>query len=648
MTEFSETARPEQPSPTADADAPLPPAAPKLYDPTRNKKWGVATIEETQTEFDGNQEALAARIRDDKDRRHKKTWEDAVERASEGVRMKVFKASLTGTGRATELMVHKTGYKAPTTQQRIHLGEYFPWAAPELQIWMERSRVEREPGEGVDDFDMPSDRIIIEMGKEAAKKAGCWGVPQIIMVTSNGVEAADLPRNIGWKEGRKSPYPWWEDKGALTHPWQDSHLVMERLEPSQQKDPQPEWSCDLFVRNGEPVVLRGRGFVARSDGRALLGSADALNQFQPHVSFATQKTKDLTVPGDRTGRRHLILDEIAIKLGITPSALVEHLRNRGYLNLQGEVTPAALDAGITTIVDGGTQFCFDAIKKIVDEPKAEQIAADNPGGQDLPTEVDATEETTDIVVTDQPGEQDAPTAETDQADETLDVGATDKPGERDAPKVKTAQADGTTDLAAVSETEEAEEATGATDRAQRVTVWQGGGMRRVTAQQKDRSFADGEMDKPRTEPVRDETSSGSVDDTALARRATEQLEGAMEALLTAQEAMCRRTEEGEFVPHPGDNETLRSRIKMGAEALARVHAILTNSMPVYRTLLKSVDTLTMQAQRSEAETAELKRRVHDGLAKIADLENGSAGYAEVIPLPASPDIGDHPAAAASH
>src|SRR5664279_2669416 len=85
MTEFSETARPEQPSPTADADAPLPPAAPKLYDPTRNKKWGVATIEETQTEFDGNQEALAARIRDDKDRRHKKTWEDAVERASEAL-----------------------------------------------------------------------------------------------------------------------------------------------------------------------------------------------------------------------------------------------------------------------------------------------------------------------------------------------------------------------------------------------------------------------------------------------------------------------------------------------------------------------------------------------------------------------------------
>ena len=156
-----------------------------------------------------------------------------------------------------------------------------------------------------------------------------------------------------------------------------------------------------------------------------------------------------------------------------------------------------------------------------------------------------------------------------------------------------------------------------------------------------------EIATPNIEPVRDETSSGSVDVTASARRATEQLEGAMEALLTAQEAICRRTEEGELVPHPGDNETLR-RIKMGAEAVARIHAILTSSVPVYQMLLKSVDTLTVQARRLEVENAQLKRRVEEQQATIDGLERGSAKFAEVFEFKASPNAEDGTATAVSH
>jgi hypothetical protein len=140
------------PSPMAATEASAPPPAPtappKLYDQERNRRYGVTTLAEIQGEYGGNQDALAARIRQDRTRRHKKTWEDVVERASEGVRMRVLETSLTGTGRATELMIKQTGYQAPTTQLRIQLGEFFPWAAPRLQRDMERALVEVKQAPG--------------------------------------------------------------------------------------------------------------------------------------------------------------------------------------------------------------------------------------------------------------------------------------------------------------------------------------------------------------------------------------------------------------------------------------------------------------------------------------------------------------------
>src|SRR5205807_1301018 len=105
-------------------------------------------------------------------------------------------------------------------------------------------------------------------------------------------------------------------------------------------------------------------------------AADALSQLKPHVSFVAAIAAELAgwplLANDATGKQHRTLDDIAAKLGIAPGALGERLRGQGYLNLQGEATPAALDAGITTIIDGGTQFCLDAIERLFDEPKAER------------------------------------------------------------------------------------------------------------------------------------------------------------------------------------------------------------------------------------------------------------------------------------
>ena len=130
----------------AAAGAPPPPAAPpNFYDPERNRQCGVTTLEEVRAEFSGNQDALAARIRQDKKRRHQKTWDDAIERASEGVRLKVLKETLKGTKRSTETMIHMTGCSAPTSQMSIAMGENFPWAAPRLRILATQSRPKQNP-----------------------------------------------------------------------------------------------------------------------------------------------------------------------------------------------------------------------------------------------------------------------------------------------------------------------------------------------------------------------------------------------------------------------------------------------------------------------------------------------------------------------
>lgn len=614
----------------AVAGAPPPPAVPpNLYDPERNRQCGVTTLEDVWAEFSGNQDALAARVRQDKTGQHEKTWANVVERASDGVRMKALKETLKGTKRSTETMIHMTGCSSPTSQTSISLGEYFPWAAPRLRIMAAQSQIEAEPGTGVAPFVMPSHGLIIQMGKEQAKMAGAWGALQTLLINPARatVDVVDLPKNVGWKNGRDTPYPWWKDAGPLDPPWHELHLYTEVLEPDPHREPQPAWTLDLHVRDGVPVMMHGRAFVVRSKQNILASAANALGQFTPHVTFiAAPKVADVT------GKQHATFDEIADALIMAPGALAERLRAEGYLNLCGEPTPAALDAGITTIVDGGTQFCFDAIKSLVGRAKG--------GG----SEADEAAETADAARADEmPGEPDEPKADPDQADELVEVATTGEARRWDTPKVEVDQADEIIGITAVSEAEEPEDETDAVP----TTVWRGGGMRRVTARPKEGSDADDERDRPGAEPVRDETSSGPVDDSALARQVTEQLEEAMAALLPVQ-AMCRRTEEGEFVPHPGDNKTLRSRIKMGAEAGARVHAILTNAMPVYRTLLHRSSTLAMKAQRLETENAELKRRLHDGRVKIVDLENGSAEYAEVIALPDAPGTGDHPAVAASH
>jgi len=654
MTEFTDTARPEQILDTAEVEvAATPRPALKFYDPERNKKWGVATLEDIQAEFVGKQEALAARIRQDKAGRHNRTWNDLVERVCEGIRMKVLKQSLEGTKRSTETMARMTNYSAPTTQLRIQLADFLPWAAPQLRGLWARSQTENEPGMGVCDFEMPSDRFIIEMGQAAAKAAGCWGVPQVVLIApaQTTMQIVDLPRAIGWKEKRKPPYPFWEDQGPLALPCEDYHLYMEIREPGRGQDPQPAWSLDLFALNGEPPVLHERGFVAFRKGDAFANARDALGRLKPHVRFNVTQAEDaatemgelpggLAVAKDATGKRHSTLTEIAVGLGMASGALAECLRNRGYLNLQGEATPAALDAGITAIVDGGAQFCFDAIKRLLDKPKGEGIEADETGEGEAPTsEIDPADQTVDVAAPDQPGEGEAPTPEIDPADQTADVAAPDQPGEGEAPTPEIDPVDETVDVAAVTETEEA---TNAMDRAPRVTVWRGGGMQRVTAQPKHQPIADaGKADKPRTEPLGTETSTRSIDAAALGTQAVKQLEGAIAALLSTEAAVGRRTDDGEFMAHAGDNQTLQNRIKTTALAMATARAALINSLPVCK-------TLTMEAQRLEVENAALKRRVQEQQATIDRLERGPTGSAEVFQFKASSNAEDGAATAASH
>ena len=597
------------------------PPAPRLYDAERNKQWGITTIEEIHAKYQGNQEALAARIRQDKTQRQAKTWDNTAERASDGVRMGVLQKSLKGTKRSTELMVSFTGYTTPTTQTRIQLGDFFVWAAPDLKIMMERSQVEPEPGKGVRDFEMPSDRIIIEMGKAAAKKAGCWGAPQVLLVTAaqERMETVDLPRSIDWDEKRKRPYPYWEDKGRLSSPWDDFHLYIEIREPGPGQDPQPAWQLDPFAPDGQPLALHERGFVALRNGNAFAHAGDALDQLRAHVSFiVTQKAEDAATkaaepPGgpsaakDATGKRHSTLDEIAAKRGMTSGALAEHLRNGGYLNLQGEATPAALDAGVTTIVNGGSQFCFEGINRLLDEPKA--------GATDF-DEVD---------------EPDLWTVDGEPVDETGDVS---EPPQPKAPQEETNAKQ--------------------SDPSPRVTVWRADTGMSVAVARKDQPTVEG--GEVNIEPMPDAVLSGPLDMTALGRQAVEQLEGEMKALLTVEEAMCRRTEEGELVPHSGDHQTLQSRIKMGAEVVARTRAMLTNMVTVHRTLQTSADALSSQVrqlkienERLATENFELRRRLQEHLAKEPeDLDRGSDVYADVITLKVSPEVEDGSAIAASH
>ena len=63
----------------------------------------------------------------------------------------------------------------------------------------------------------------------------------------------------------------------------------------------------------------------------------------------------------------------------------------------------------------------------------------------------------------------------------MEVATKGELGKRDAPEVEVDQADETVDTTAVSKAEEPENAT---DAVPRVTVWRGGGMRRVIAQEK--------------------------------------------------------------------------------------------------------------------------------------------------------------------
>jgi hypothetical protein len=379
----SQDTRLEQPHVVeAGAPPPVPPAPPQMYDAARNKGFGITTVEEILAEFHGNQQALAARVRQDADGRRKKTFDDLIERISAGLRTKALKATLTGTKRSTEAMATLTGVTAPTSQTQIQLGDFGPWAIPEVQRMMQRSRVEVEPGAGVPDFEMPSERIIIEIGQAAAKKAGCWGVPQVVRITgaAKAVETVDLPKAVGWQENRKSPFPWWKDQGPLAAPWQDFHLFSEVVESSLRQDQPVTWGLDLFCRDGETVMFRERGFIARFADSVIVSAVGALDQLRPHISFivadnvgdgdGADPADDEAVVRDATGRRHLTLDEIAASLSITPIALVERLRGRGYLTLRGEATPAALDAGITTILDGGTRFSFDAISRLFDTQKS--------------------------------------------------------------------------------------------------------------------------------------------------------------------------------------------------------------------------------------------------------------------------------------
>ena len=469
---------------------------------------------------------------------------------------------------------------------------------------------------------MPSDRAIIEMGQAEAKRVGAWGTLQTLLINParSTVSVEDLPKNVGWKNGRRTPYPWWKDAGPLDPPWDGFHLHTEVLELDQHCEPQTAWTLDLYVRDGVPVMMHGRAFVVRSNNNILAGAANALDQFTPHVTFiAAHKV------GDATGKQHATFDEIADALIMTPSALAECLRGKGYLNLRGEPTPAALDVGITTIVDGGTQFCFDAIKSLVGAPKAGASEADEaaetadavpadvvPGAPDAPkADTDPAEGAADIAAPDEPGEGETPTLQIDPTDEPVDVATPDEPAQP-------------ADVPAEPESEAPEEAVNATGR---VTVWRGGGMQQVTAQPKhQRTTGADKVNQPATGPAPD-TLSDVADMEAGGRQAVVKLESAMAALLAAEKTMGRRTADGEFVPHAGDNQVLQDRIKTAAEAMAKTYA-----------LLKNLGTLTMKVQQLEAENAALKRRI----------QGPSAEHAQIVPFRGAPSTEDGSATATAH
>ena len=102
--------------------------------------------------------------------------------------------------------------------------------------------------------------------------------------------------------------------------------------------------------------------------------------------------------------------------------------------------------------------------------------------------------------------------------------------------------------------------------------------------------------------------------------------------------MGRRTADGEFVPHAGDNQVLQDRLKTAAEAMAKTYAKLTSSVAVCQTLLKNLGTLTMQVQQLEAEIAALKRRIQEP----------SAEHAQIVPFRGAPSTEDGSASATAH
>ena len=173
-------------------------------------------------------------------------------------------------------------------------------------------------------------------------------------------------------------------------------------------------------------------------------------------------------------------------------------------------------------------------------------------------------------------------------------------------------------------------------------------MQQVTAQPKHQRTTDAdEVDQSTTESA-PEIVPDVADAEAGSRQTVAKLESAMAALRAAEKAMGRRTADGEFVPHAGDNQVLRERIKMAAQETAKACAMLTNSVSAHKALQERVDILTKKDQRLEAENTELKRRVQEQQATIVALEQASAEHAQVVPFRAAPRTEDGSVTAASH
>ena len=195
----------------------------------------------------------------------------------------------------------------------------------------------------------------------------------------------------------------------------------------------------------------------------------------------------------------------------------------------------------------GTQFCFDAIKELLEKPDIDQV----------PTAT--------------PGEPAQPTRRMDPIDEPRVTAAKDDSNTLDQPMTTADPPGAPGDVA--TESEGPEEAHNATNNAP------GFGVQII-----------------------------------------ERLQSGIEALRAAETAMGRRTE-GKFVPHAGDNQTLRNWITAAVNSTAKAYAVLTNSVSAYKALQERVNTLIKENQRLETENTELKCRAQDDRTKIVALES---------------------------